>query len=420
MPVKKTSEKKASVKKTSEKKVSVKKVSDKKVSEKKTPVKKASEKKVSDKKVSGKKTSVKKASEKKKSEFKECPYCWNEIREKAVKCQYCGEFLETSEEVSAKKASTKGKELQIQNLPDKWSLLNERQKEVLIKNFPLTWWYKVVVFFFPWIFLLYARRYRLYILLLITSFIPGLNVIVGLVARILICVNWESLCYSKSAINMKRTLLQYRKQWDKDDSDYDDSEIYGHVSWWWIALLLIPICIVIFGILVAALMPRMQWAQWRARDVSRKTSLSQIQSAIVTSQYDTWRWPWMDGAKNGIPVSNISSELMSAGMSSVPKDPISTSTVSWLWNAISDWEYIYMVSKRNGLDNWWFVLMARTEMPSWSNWVVCDNGEWKINPWTDLSNITPCNTVWEWEYCSNSNWHCTYSSSSELRYILVY
>lgn len=70
----------------------------------------------------------------------------------------------------------------------------------------------------------------MYILLLITSFIPGLNVIVGLVARILICVNWESLCYSKDAINMKRTLLQYRKQWNKDDPDYDNSEIYGHVS----------------------------------------------------------------------------------------------------------------------------------------------------------------------------------------------
>ncbi|MBR4633859.1 hypothetical protein IKO50_02640 [bacterium] len=38
------------------------------------------------------------------------------------------------------------------------------------------------------------------------------------------------------------------------------------------------------GIMTAALMPRMQSAQNRARDVSRKVDLSQIQSAIVTSQ----------------------------------------------------------------------------------------------------------------------------------------
>ena len=44
------------------------------------------------------------------------------------------------------------------------------------------------------------------------------------------------------------------------------------------------IVIVIIGILIYALMPRMQAAQGRARDVSRKTALSQVQSAIVTSQ----------------------------------------------------------------------------------------------------------------------------------------
>jgi prepilin-type N-terminal cleavage/methylation domain-containing protein len=46
------------------------------------------------------------------------------------------------------------------------------------------------------------------------------------------------------------------------------------------------IVIVIIGILIAALMPRMQSAQGRARDVSRKNALSQIQTAIITSQQD--------------------------------------------------------------------------------------------------------------------------------------
>ena len=58
------------------------------------------------------------------------------------------------------------------------------------------------------------------------------------------------------------------------------------------------IVIVIIGILIAALLPRMQSAQGRARDVSRKTALSQIQSAIVTYQTDHGDWPGIDsGAK---------------------------------------------------------------------------------------------------------------------------
>lgn len=392
----------------------------KKTPEKKTPEKKTSVKKSSVKKSSERKTPIKKDWEKKSAEFKTCPYCWNEIRAKAVKCQYCWEFLDESKKIT--RTTTKKKELQIQDLPDKWDYLNERQKEVLIKNFPLKGWYKVAVFFFPWIFLLYARRYRLYVLLLVASLVPGLNVIVSIVARIVICANWESICYNKDSINMKRALMQYRKQWDKESPDYDNSEIYGHVGWAWILLLLIPWAIFVVWILIAALMPRMQSAQGRARDVARKTALSQLQTAIVTYQSDYGKWPGMDRAKNWIPVSEIQSELISAGMSDVPRDPLRDVKLTWLWSYQGDGEgnYAYIVSKRNGIDNWWFVLMAKTEVPWSSNWVVCDDGGWKINTETDLSNITLCNTVVEWNYCSNSNWHCTYSSEGELRYILTF
>lgn len=358
-----------------------------------------------------------------KKDLKECPYCWNEIKAKAVKCQYCWEFLDDSKEVKTKKSTTrKKKELQIQDLPDKWDYLNSRQKEVLIKNFPLTWWYKVAVFFFPWIFLLYARRYRLYVLLFVLCCIPGLNVIVAILARIIICVQWESLCYNKDSINMKRTLLQYRNKWDKEDPDYDDSEIYGHVGWGWVRLLLIvPFAIVIIWILIASLMPRMQSAQWRARDVARKNDLAQIQTAIITSQWDKWQWPEVNSAKNWIPVSNIKSDLISAGMTAVPMDPSSTSKNLWLWNASVNWEYLYLVAKRNSIEAWWFVLMAKTEIPWGSNWVVCNNSnEWKITSQTDLANIKLCDTISKWDTCSNSNGYCTYSSDDELRYILTY
>ncbi|MDR0282205.1 MAG: prepilin-type N-terminal cleavage/methylation domain-containing protein [Candidatus Peribacteria bacterium] len=46
------------------------------------------------------------------------------------------------------------------------------------------------------------------------------------------------------------------------------------------------IVIVIIGILIAALLPRLQSAQARARDVSRQTGLSQIASALILYQGD--------------------------------------------------------------------------------------------------------------------------------------
>ena len=76
------------------------------------------------------------------------------------------------------------------------------------------------------------------------------------------------------------------------------------------------IVIVIIGILIAALLPRMQAAQGRARDVARKTALSQIQSAIVTHQGDHGSWPGCDGdtcpAGNGTGISSINDELINA------------------------------------------------------------------------------------------------------------
>ena len=46
------------------------------------------------------------------------------------------------------------------------------------------------------------------------------------------------------------------------------------------------IVIVIIGILIAALLPRMQGAQGRARDVSRISHLSQIATTIISYQSD--------------------------------------------------------------------------------------------------------------------------------------
>ena len=200
------------------------------------------------------------------------------------------------------------------------------------------------------------------------------------------------------------------------------------------------IVIVIIGILIAALLPRMQAAQGRARDVSRKTALSQIQSAIVTRQWDHWKWPssWdtldENGKNEGIGIDTIKAKLIDAWMSDVPLDPLNDSKVTGLWWATAaSWNYLYMVSVRNWSPNAWFVLMAKTEVAWGSNWVVCSgttsteatvlNGN--IGKWMDLAKVSPCSSIKKGkdsEVCTNSGsgGECIYKTEDQLRYIVLY
>ena len=198
------------------------------------------------------------------------------------------------------------------------------------------------------------------------------------------------------------------------------------------------IVIVIIGILIASLMPRMQSAQWRARDVARKNDLAQIQTAIITSQQDRGAFPGMSSwATSGIPVVTLETDLKTAGMTQVPWDPNGSNEVYWLWSANSDtWQYIYMVTKRNGVDDAWFVLMAKTEVEWWSNWVTCQNVEegnqklasnkWYIWTGDDLKDVATCTKFVHDETdtpacgINTGTSTCTYDEVAELRYILVY
>jgi len=177
------------------------------------------------------------------------------------------------------------------------------------------------------------------------------------------------------------------------------------------------IVIVIIGILIAALLPRMQAAQGRARDVARKTALSQVQSAIVTYQGDHGKWPGMgSGAETWIGLDVISDELISAWMTNVPVDPLDGTTLAWLdgSESITAWQYGYIVMQRNGTSNAWFALMAKTEVAGWSNFVICD-GE-HLTDTDDLKDIQLCSAVEEGSTC----WDCTYSAASQLRYVILY
>ena len=208
------------------------------------------------------------------------------------------------------------------------------------------------------------------------------------------------------------------------------------------------IVIVIIGILIASLMPRMQSAQWRARDVARKNDLSQIQTAIITAQQDRKVWPNMAStvpatgkATVWIPVSRIATQLEDAWMTQVPTDPNKSNKFKWLGSTeVSDWNYGYMVTKRNAVTDGWFVLMAKTEVEWSSNWIVCtsesnpwagsDNWKttlqtkWWFVAWVDLKDVQTCTSFVKDPTtdtdCAMANWVCTYDDEAELRYILVY
>jgi hypothetical protein len=178
----------------------------------------------------------------------------------------------------------------------------------------------------------------------------------------------------------------------------------------------------------------MSAAQWRARDVARKNDLAQLQSAIVTSQQDKWRWPWMSGASewdaiDAIWIDQIATLLQTAWMNSIPKDPLWSNVVTWLWSwSIGDWQYWYMVSKRNWTPYAWFILMAKTEVEWWSNWIYCKSGsdeQWKINVWDDLWKLHLCTSLTKDTNATSctvnqDNGECKYYEDGQLRYILLY
>jgi prepilin-type N-terminal cleavage/methylation domain-containing protein len=130
------------------------------------------------------------------------------------------------------------------------------------------------------------------------------------------------------------------------------------------------IVIVIIGILIAALLPRMQSAQGRARDVARKSDLSQIGNGIIAYQTDKGERPGVkpNTTHTGMAVADIEDKLITAGMSSVPRDPNGSNIVSGLSDfTATSGNYAYLVARKSGVNNGGFVLMTRTETEAASN-----------------------------------------------------
>lgn len=106
--------------------------------------------------------------------------------------------------------------------------------------------------------------------------------------------------------------------------------------------------IVIIGILAAALIPRLQSVQSRARDTKRKADISQIHNALrifhtdkgvypvpVNSSYRTGAYNWYHYVYSTQGINWIAT--LTWIVTSLPVDPINIGTASWA----NTWDYFY-------------------------------------------------------------------------------
>jgi len=179
------------------------------------------------------------------------------------------------------------------------------------------------------------------------------------------------------------------------------------------------IVVVIIGILAAALIPRLQSVQGKARDTKRKADLSQIGSALAVYKSDNSSFSALSG-------SSKTSQLPLTGsyMTAVPTD---SDLTQWYDNSTPITGYAFASLQRNGSSDIAFGLMARTETDgSSSNWVTsgaaATTGAGALLQGSDVSQYESslCKTTLLGTASTSlvAGWTCTANkSSTDLRYV---
>ena len=178
------------------------------------------------------------------------------------------------------------------------------------------------------------------------------------------------------------------------------------------------IVIVIIGILMAALIPRLTGARGRANDVARRADLAQIASALVSYQIDKGTFPSEKGS-----VNCISWYLISAWMSWIPKDPNTSRAIAWFSNPTAGCtiagNYYYFPVQKNWIANGGFGLVAATETEWGSNFSTkpgdIDMSSATVASYENLSTRI-CTTFTEW--WASTCWYI--KTSDQLRYMYLY
>jgi len=172
------------------------------------------------------------------------------------------------------------------------------------------------------------------------------------------------------------------------------------------------IVIIIIGILMAAFLPKLQWAQQRARDVARKANLSTISTALLMyfnakGTYPTWSC-----------VSDISGDLVPAYLSSLPRDPQWKRITYWTKSdGCTDWVYAYSSLTKNWASQWGSVVVANVEAfgKTW-NWVL----SWDTEFTWSKEEVGSSSTTWlDQDVCQNwvfQSWSKITCSTSQTKW----
>jgi hypothetical protein len=122
-----------------------------------------------------------------------------------------------------------------------------------------------------------------------------------------------------------------------------------------------------------------------------------------------------------IPASCIKEKLMQVvELSSLPTDPNRWNSFKFWSNTISWGQYWYVRVTKNTLEDWGYLLMARTETEWWSNFLST------IGESADLKDFKMCTSFEEaakwtsWSTSVPEDWKCLYENKWQLRYVYVF
>lgn len=178
------------------------------------------------------------------------------------------------------------------------------------------------------------------------------------------------------------------------------------------------IVIVIIGILMSALLPRLQGAQDIARDTARQANINQLTTAIMSYRSLEGKFP----SPVSTGTSNLSWILAAWILTDFPLDPVVQDYEAKFDTTnlhVNSQDYLYLVMKKNGGTSGAIILGAKMETESKANYV---SETWNILDLSgDVKDIIPCKSISQataTKRSSPTNDECTYISADQLRYIV--
>lgn len=156
--------------------------------------------------------------------YKLCPYCANEIRSWAIKCQHCHEDLQksfeedTAKEIKKVKKTENEDENSINKIKESpWDSLADDEKSYLQSK---TTWEKILFFFFTWIWFLYSKRWLEFFLVLWWSFLlvyllwENWSWAWFIISRLVLLMPYTEKLYNNWNTRLNKLIKEYReKNW---------------------------------------------------------------------------------------------------------------------------------------------------------------------------------------------------------------